>query len=112
MKGLRQIRERTGLSQAEAARRIGISRQAYGNYELGKRQADYETLLKLGELFDVSVEELISESNESKIIAEIQKIKQNAPDDEVRSEIMKMISGLSDEQAKQLRDFLKGLIPE
>ena len=110
MTGLRQIRERAGMSQAEAARRLGISRQAYSNYELGKRQADYETLLKLGELFGVSVEELISDSKD--IIKEIQRIKENAPDDEVRSEIMKMISGLSDMQAKQLRDFLKGMLPE
>lgn len=110
MTGLRQIRERAGLSQAEAARRLGISRQAYSNYELGKRQADYETLLKLGELFGVSVEELISDKQY--IINEIQRIKENAPDDEVRGEIMKIISGLSDSQAKQLRDFLKGMLPE
>jgi transcriptional regulator with XRE-family HTH domain len=110
MTGLRQIRERAGLSQAEAARRLGISRQAYSNYELGKRQADYETLLKLGELFGVSVEELISDKQY--IINEIQRIKENAPDDEVRGEIMKLISGLSDSQAKQLRDFLKGMLPE
>lgn len=110
MTGLRQIRERAGLSQAETARRLGISRQAYSNYELGKRQADYETLLKLGELFGVSVEELISDKQY--IINEIQRIKENAPDDEVRGEIMKLISGLSDSQAKQLRDFLKGMLPE
>lgn len=59
MKNLKAIRLAKGLTQAEAARELNISRQAYYNYETGKREADYETLLRIGELFDVSVEELI-----------------------------------------------------
>ncbi|HAM68523.1 MAG TPA: hypothetical protein DCP68_02765 [Ruminococcus sp.] len=59
MTAIRKIRESIGISQAEAARRIGLSRQAYSNYELGKRQADYETLLKMAETFSVSVDELL-----------------------------------------------------
>lgn len=59
MTALREIRESKGISQAEAARRLGLSRQAYSNYELGKRQADYETLLRMSETFGVSIEELL-----------------------------------------------------
>lgn len=65
MTAIRQIREAMGITQAEAARRLGLSRQAYSNYELGKRQADYETLLKIAEEFQVSVSALLGreESN-------------------------------------------------
>lgn len=65
MTAIRQIRESMGITQAEAARRLGLSRQAYSNYELGKRQADYETLLKIAEEFQVSVAALLGreESN-------------------------------------------------
>lgn len=65
MTAIRQIREAMGITQAEAARRLGLSRQAYSNYELGKRQADYETLLKIAEEFQVSVAALLGreESN-------------------------------------------------
>lgn len=59
MKNLRAIRMAKGLTQAEVARELNISRQAYYNYETGKREADYETLLRLGELLGVSVEDLI-----------------------------------------------------
>lgn len=60
MLALKEIREGKNLTQADVARELGISRQTYNNYELGKRQADYETLLRLAELFDTSVEHLLT----------------------------------------------------
>lgn len=65
MTAIRKIREQADISQAEAARRIGISRQAYSNYELGKRQADYEMLLKIAEVFHCTVDELLGGSRPS-----------------------------------------------
>lgn len=63
MTNLRKIREEKGVSQAAVAKELGISRQAYNNYELGKREADYETLLKLAEYFETTVEALIRDAN-------------------------------------------------
>ena len=59
MKGLRLIRESRGMTQSEAARMLGLSRQAYGNYEHGKRQADYDTLLRIAEILQCSVDALL-----------------------------------------------------
>lgn len=61
MINLKKFRTAKGVSQATAAKELGISRQTYNNYELGKRQADYETLLKLAEYFETTVEELITD---------------------------------------------------
>ena len=75
---LKELRLAKGLSQTDVARAVDISRQAYNNYELGKRQADYETLLKLAELFETSVDYLISDTlpkYEQKNIAPAQKSK-------------------------------------
>ena len=69
MTNLRKIREEKGVSQAAVAKELGISRQAYNNYELGKREADYETLLKLAEYFETTVEALIADVNVKKIPA-------------------------------------------
>lgn len=63
MTNLRKIREEKGVSQAAVAKELGISRQAYNNYELGKREADYETLLKLAEYFETTVEALIKDND-------------------------------------------------
>ena len=60
MLAIKKIRERLGLTQTAVARELGVSRQTYNNWELGKRQADYEYLLRLGELFNTSVENLLT----------------------------------------------------
>ena len=60
MLAMKMIRERLGLTQTAVARELGVSRQAYSQWELGKRQADYEYLLRLGELFDTTVENILT----------------------------------------------------
>lgn len=62
MLNIKKFRENSGISQAEAARRLGVSRQSYNNYELGKRECDYETLLKIAEIFNTSVESLLRDT--------------------------------------------------
>lgn len=59
MLNLKKYREALGISQAELARRLGMSRGRYNNYEHGLRTADYETLLKLSEELGCTVEDLI-----------------------------------------------------
>lgn len=60
MKYLKQIREKSGLTQVDVAKMLGISKQAYNNYERGRREADYETLLKLAEILDTTVDGLLT----------------------------------------------------
>ena len=57
-------RKKKGVSQQTVADYLGITRQAYWNYENAKREADYETLLKLAAYFETSIENLISEKTE------------------------------------------------
>lgn len=63
MLNTKKYRKQLGLSQAEIARRLGISRQTFNNYELGKREADYETLLKIAEELHTSVQDLLQDSD-------------------------------------------------
>lgn len=64
MTNLKLLREKKGVSQQAVADYLEITRQAYSNYENGKRQADYETLLKLGEFFNVSIDYLLNKEKE------------------------------------------------
>lgn len=59
MRKLIELRKEKKLTQSDLAEVLGISRQAYSNYEAGKRQPDNETLLKLAEYFNVSVDYLL-----------------------------------------------------
>lgn len=63
MLNIKKHREKMGISQAELSRRIGVSRQTFNNYELGKREADYETLLKIAEELHTSVQALLTDEN-------------------------------------------------
>lgn len=41
---LDQLRRQHNLTHQQMAEKLGITRQAYGHYENGKREPDYETL--------------------------------------------------------------------
>lgn len=62
MNNLAKIRNSKGMSQKEVAEYLGLSRQAYCNYENGKREASYEVLLQLCELFNTTIDELLGRS--------------------------------------------------
>lgn len=62
MTNLKYYRTKKGLDQLEIARQIGVSKQAYSNYELGKRQASHEILVKLARILDTSVDSLLTGS--------------------------------------------------
>lgn len=60
MKGLQIIRKEKNLNQQKVAIDLNISREALSHYENGKRQPDLETLKKLSEYFNVSIDFLIN----------------------------------------------------
>ena len=53
------LRKKTGLSQEELAERIDVSRQAISRWELGSTLPDAPNLLKLSDLFGVSIDYLL-----------------------------------------------------
>lgn len=60
---LKELRERLGYSQAYIADTLKISRVSYNRYEKGEREPDYETLYKIANFFNVSVDFLIGGNN-------------------------------------------------
>jgi transcriptional regulator with XRE-family HTH domain len=53
------LRKKHKLSQYDLADRLGFSRGKLANYEQGSRQPDYETLKKIADYFEVSVDYLL-----------------------------------------------------
>lgn len=54
------LRKEKGLSQAEIAKKLNISRTSYIDVEKGKRELDVPELEKLANFFGVSVEQILS----------------------------------------------------
>jgi transcriptional regulator with XRE-family HTH domain len=56
---LRQRAEQLGLSNAEVARRVGLSERRYGNYVTGRRQPDFALLVRIAEVLQTTPDELL-----------------------------------------------------
>lgn len=59
MEKLKELRKQMGKTQADIARYLGISYQAYAHYEAGRRDPDPHSLNKLADYFGVSVDYLL-----------------------------------------------------
>lgn len=57
---LKKLRATQNLSQQELAEKLNISRGTYAHYEINKRQPDYNTLKKISDFFNVSIDYLIT----------------------------------------------------
>ncbi len=60
---LKTLRTNSNYKQEDVARYLGISRPAYTNYEIGKREPDFSTLTKLATYFEVSADYLLGETD-------------------------------------------------
>ncbi|MCS0496864.1 helix-turn-helix transcriptional regulator [Ancylobacter sp. MQZ15Z-1] len=57
---LRKRAEELGISNAEAARRAGLSERRYGNYISGRREPDLATLVRIATVLETSPNALLS----------------------------------------------------
>jgi transcriptional regulator with XRE-family HTH domain len=62
---IKKLRKERNLTQVQLAKAIGIAQSTIGMIESNKRPAGRETLIKLAEFFNVTVDYLLSEDNES-----------------------------------------------
>lgn len=59
MKKLRELRKEKKLTIAVAAELLNLPFETYRSYEIGRNQADYDTLFKIADFFNVTVDELL-----------------------------------------------------
>jgi transcriptional regulator with XRE-family HTH domain len=63
-----ELREQHGWTQEELATSVGITRAALSHYEKNRRKPDFETLTRLADLFDVSIDYLIGRTTQEKTV--------------------------------------------
>lgn len=75
---LRRRAKELGLTDAEVARRVGISERRYGFYVTGDREPDLATLLRIADILQVDTDQLLRPWDEAepsradKLMAQIQ----------------------------------------
>lgn len=85
----RFYREKSGLTQKEISFTLGISKNTYVSYELGRNEAPYTILLKLSKVYGVSINDLLSDTETQE-----------------DSDFLVLLNSLPEEKKKSLLDFL------
>lgn len=96
---LRILRRKKNLSQKDLGNKLGLAESTIGMYEQGKRQPDYETLLKIADYFEVTVDYLLGNKNNTLTNDPIS-------DDSDLQIAFKEASDFSEEARKQTIDFI------
>ena len=99
-KRLRILRTEKDLKQSELANILELSASTIGMYEQGRRYADLDTLKKIAEYFDVSVDYLIGRTD-------IKKFEDFPP--EVRR-VMDLFAGIGPKKADKIENLIKELL--
>lgn len=60
---LKQLRKERGISQLKLALDLNMNQNSISRYETGEREADYKTLIKFADYFDVSLDYLLGRSD-------------------------------------------------
>lgn len=102
MNRIKELRNEKGLLQSDVAKYIGKSERIVGFYEKGERDPSTDTLIKLSELFDVSIDYILGKSDRRNT----KKINLNDIDIAFASGI----KGLNKENQETLKNIMEGLL--
>ena len=94
-----ELRKSKNLLQREVAFACGLTTAAYGSYEKGDREPTLETLGKLADFFEVSVDELLGRT---------QQLFDDARVD--RPEIMELYELMTPQQQSNLINYARGML--
>jgi transcriptional regulator with XRE-family HTH domain len=105
---------RGNRTQDDISKKIGVSRARYSHYENGRSEPDTETLQKLADFFEVSVDYLLGRTDQ------LFNVSEDGLESEIESLINDPETGIffkgyldaPEEKKKQMRDFMKFLLHE
>ena len=64
---LKELRKEKNISQLKLALDLSMNQNTISRYETGEREADYKTLIKIADYFNVSIDYLLERTDTPKI---------------------------------------------
>ncbi len=61
---LKELRRSRGVSQLKLAMDLSMNQNSISRYETGVREADYATLIRIADYFDVSIDYLLERTDD------------------------------------------------
>lgn len=65
---LKELRKNQNLTLKELSSNLNISYQALSNYENSNREPDFDTLIKIADFFDVSIDFLLGKTDNKYVL--------------------------------------------
>ena len=97
---IRELRKAKGLTMKQLGEELGLAESTISHYETGRRQLDNETLLRLGEFFDVSVGYLLGVENAPAEVG-----KRAVSDDDIKFALFGGDGEITDAMYDEVRNF-------
>mgnify|MGYP004517590363 CR=1 FL=1 len=99
---IRELRKNNGLTMKQLGQQIGLAESTISQYETGKRSPDNETLLKLGEIFGVTVGYILGSEEKEKPVGRAA--------DELEEELFNLCSRLTPAQKQRQIQILRDIL--
>ena len=101
---LQEIREERNILQKDLANRLDKTRACISSWETGKTEPDIESLIKIADILDVSLDYLLGRSDDGGII----KIETQLSGEQ--KELLELFGKMSTKNRNQLLGFAKALV--
>jgi len=98
---LRELRRQHKLSQDEFGKRVGIHGRHVGKYETGQVMPNAEALIKIAKIFNVSVDYLLLEMQDSR---------PNQPQDKDLLRLFDEVSGMDEKDKEVVKSLIDAYI--
>ena len=98
---IREVRKQHKMTMKQLGLEIGVAESTISQYETGKRQPDNEALLKIGELFNVTVGYLLGAETKNPTTQEGSEV------DPVTMELLSMVNNATDDERQVMLEMLR-----
>lgn len=90
LKNLKKLRESASVSQKQLAEAIGVSQQSINKYENHNIEPDIETLIRIADYFDTSVDYLIGHTSVRRKVENVTEYELNAEESGIIEKFRKL----------------------
>lgn len=108
-KNIKHLRKKKKLTQGELGEAIGMTYSQVGAYEIGRSTPSFEALLKIAQLFNVSIDELVFRDMETEGIGNREP---HQPVDEEKEVMAKRLNEMLEYRIRELERHIKENDPE
>jgi len=104
MNRITELRKNKKISQKELGELLGVAQNTVCNWENGRREPEYEMLLKLANFFGVSTDYLLGNSDSESSPCDISS--DSAADSE-KARLLEQFSRLSESEMQEALDYIR-----